>query len=189
MTAARLFRGAALAAAAALALASGGAQAQIAASGDAPIDITADNLDLIDAERVQVWTGSVEAVQGTNRLRSSVLRVFHAAKPGARPGELGQWGDAQRMVAEGPVHFVTPDSIAKGDRAVYELLPDEITITGNVVVTRGENVVKGDRLVIDVKTGRSTLASNAKGRGSDRVRGVFYPGSDQRPAAGGGAGR
>jgi lipopolysaccharide export system protein LptA len=186
MTAVRALRGPALAALAGLALAFGPAQAQAPAVSNAPIDITADNLDLIDAERVQIWSGAVEAVQGTNRLRSSVLRVYHAARPGGRPGQMGQWGEAQRMEADGPVYFVTPDSIAKGDRAVYELVPDEITITGNVVLTRGENVVRGDRLVIDVKTGRSTLASNQTGRGRERVRGVFYP---EEGRSGGGAGR
>lgn len=167
-----------LAAAVGLMFALGTARAQAPAVSDAPIDITADNLDLIDAERVQVWSGAVEAVQGTNRLRSSVLRVYHAPRVGAQSGRMGQWGEAQRMVAEGPVYFVTPDSIAKGDSAVYELTPDQITLTGNVVVTRGENVVRGDRLTIDVKSGRSTLASNQTGRGKERVRGVFYPGSD-----------
>ena len=177
-------RGPVLAAAAlALTLSLGSAQAQgLRSNSDEPIDITADNLELVDADRVQIWSGAVEAVQGRNRLRSTVLRVYHAARPGGG-GERGQWGDPQRMEADGPVHFVTPDAVARGDSAVYELVPDQITLTGDVVLTRGESVVKGDRLTIDVKTGRSVLASNQVGRGKARVRGVFF--SEDRGRSGG----
>lgn len=186
MTAFRILRGSALAAVAGLALATGGAQAQIAGgSSNEPIDITANQWDGIDAERLQIWQGDVEAVQGVNRLRAEELRVYHAAKPGGSGNQLGNWGDPQRMVARGTVYFVTPDSIAKGDAGDYNLLSDVITLTGNVVLTRGESVARGDKLTIDVKSGRSTLDSVAKGRGANRVRGVFYPEQDAPPRAGG----
>lgn len=171
--------GAALLAVAAT-LAASAAQAQLVDNSDQPIDITANALELIDAQRVEVWTGAVEAVQGTNRLRTALLRVYHAPKAG-RQGEKGQWGDAERMVAEGQVFFITPESTAKGDLAVYDLKRDIVTMTGDVVLTRGESVVRGDKLVINVATGLATLDSTAQGRGTKRVRGVFYP--EQQAAA------
>lgn len=160
--------------AAALTLAASGAQAQLTDNSDQPIDITANALELIDAQRVEVWSGAVEAVQGTNRLRTSLLRVYHAPRAGSG-GRKGQWGEAQRMVAEGDVYFLTVDSTAKGDNAVYDLAREIVTMTGDVVLTRGESVVRGDTLVINVATGLATLDSAAKGRGTNRVRGVFYP--------------
>jgi lipopolysaccharide export system protein LptA len=49
-------------------------------------------------------------------------------------------------------------------------------VGGNVVLTQGENVLKGDRLVIDLKTGQSrfenTATSNA---GGGRIRALFMP--------------
>jgi lipopolysaccharide export system protein LptA len=189
MTPARMLgplRGLVLALTAAGTLAASSAQAQLPGdNSNAPIDITANGLELIDAQRVQVWSGAVEAVQGTNRLRTELLRVFHAPKPGATPvaqgGRAGQWGEPQRMVAEGAVYFITPESTAKGNVAVYDLVRDVVTMTGDVVLTRGESVLRGDKLVIDVATGRSTLDSTAQGRGTNRVRGVFYP--EERAAA------
>jgi hypothetical protein len=59
--------------------------------------------------------------------------------------------------------------------AVYDLNRDTVTMTGDVVLTRGESVVRGDKLVINTVTGLATLDSTAQGRGSKRVRGVFYP--------------
>jgi lipopolysaccharide export system protein LptA len=180
MTVARALKG--VAAAVLLTLAGQAAHAQALGGGDEPIDITANELELVDAQRVQIWRGAVEAVQGPNRLRTSLLQVYHAPKAGApaqpAPGgaaRMGDWGEAQRMVAEGEVYFVTPETVSTGRRADYDLLKDVITITGDVIVRRGESVLRGDRLVIDVATGRSSMQANAQGRGSPRVRGVFYP--------------
>jgi lipopolysaccharide export system protein LptA len=49
-------------------------------------------------------------------------------------------------------------------------------MTGDVIVAQGDSVVKGDKLIIEVKTGHATMVSAAQGRGApNRVRGVFYP--------------
>ena len=63
---------------------------------------------------------------------------------------------------------------------------DTITIAGNVVVTQGRSVARGDRMTVKVKTGQVNLESSVKGRGKPgRVRGVFYPSetADAAPAA------
>jgi lipopolysaccharide export system protein LptA len=57
---------------------------------------------------------------------------------------------------------------------------DQITLTGGVVVTRGLNVIKGDTLIIEVSTGKTTISSNTGPGGkpkTERVRGVFQPSS------------
>jgi lipopolysaccharide export system protein LptA len=173
----------------ALALSPLAAHAQIAA-GNGPTDVTADQLELVDAEHRAIWTGNVQVVQNGNRLVSDVLNIYYsgkaadaaaakpapAAKPGlANPASLGGWGDVQKLVAEGHVFYVSPDQTARGDHAVYEATPDTITLTGNVVVVQGQNVVKGDKLVIDVKTNHANMVSNVQGKNHpERVRGVFY---------------
>ena len=150
-------------------------------SGNAPIDISADELEVLDAENRAVWRGNVEAVQGNNRLRAPVLNIFYA-RGGAQPAAGG--GQIRRMEAEGPVYYVTPDQNARGDRAVYEAGTDTVVMTGNVVLVQGRNVVQGDRLTIDTRTNKATLVSNAAGRTQPgRVRGVFYPGQGQPGAA------
>jgi lipopolysaccharide export system protein LptA len=163
-------------------------------AGNGPIDISADELEVIDAENRAIWKGNVEAVQGTNRMRAPSLNVVFArsgsAAPAANPGAPGAgWGAIQRMEAEGPVYYVTPQQNARGDRAVYEAATNSITMTGNVVLVQDKNVVQGDRLVIDTKTNHSTLTSTARGRGNTRVRGVFYPSQNGGQAQSAPAGR
>jgi lipopolysaccharide export system protein LptA len=171
----------------AMTLAASGAQAQIAGGGG-PIDVTADELEMQDAQKLAVWRGNVEAIQGTNRLLSDVLHVYFSGSSAA-PAAAGQqglgknWGDVRQMVAEGKVFFMSPTQTARGDRAVYEVAPDTITMTGDVVVVQGENVVKGNTLVIHVKTGQANFVSDETGRNKpNRVRGVFYSSPTAQPA-------
>ena len=160
----------------------GGAQAQI--QGNAPIDVSSDEFESLDAQGLAIYRGAVEAVQGQTRLRCSELRVQFAQRRGApsAPGVAAGTGDVQRMTCTGPVYYVTPTQTARGDNAVYEAGPETITVTGNVVITQGENVATADRAIINTRTNDARLEANNRGAGSRRVRTVLYPESGPRPA-------
>lgn len=158
--------------------------AQIGKAGG-PVDIESDQLQVVDAERKAIFSGNVDAQQGDARLKSKTLTVFFAQKPAATSasqsaGEaLGaSFGEIERLVAEGDVLYLTPTERARGDYGVYEMKTDTITLTGGVVVTRGDNVIKGDKMTIEVSSGKTTIVSNgptaaAGGKKPPRVRGVF----------------
>jgi lipopolysaccharide export system protein LptA len=155
------------------------ASAQLA-PGSGPIDMSADELELVDTNHTAIWRGAVDAIQGQNRMRANQVTLIFSGRGRAGSTSAGapgkNWGDVQRMEAEGDVFFVSPQQRARGDRAVYELASGNLVMTGNVIVAQGESVVKGDKLIIEVKTGHATMVSAAQGRGAPgRVRGVFYP--------------
>jgi lipopolysaccharide export system protein LptA len=161
------------------------AAAQFAAGGG-PIDVTANELELVDAQHLAIWRGDVEAMQGRNRMRADTLNIYFAGTPSAKgaggvaPGR--NWGKVQRVEAEGNVFYISPTQTARGDHGLYAQGSNSITITGDVVVVQGQSVVHGDKLVIDLKTNRATMVSDARGTGAHgRVRGIFYP-NDTTPA-------
>ena len=182
-----------LAAAVGLALAgvlASGAWAQISSSSNGPIDITADNGTLVNASCEATWSGSAEALQGTSRLRANVIRAFLKKKPpgAGAPAAAGavqtDCGATQRIEADGDVFYVTPDEVARGEHAVYDADTDQIVMTGNVIVVQGKNVVRGDKMTIQVQTREVRIDSAAKGRGTPgRVRGVFYPNQPGSPGS------
>ena len=147
------------------------AQAQISPGGG-PIDIAADTLSVDNQAKTQTWAGNVEALQGTNRLRADRVTVFHgnAAGRGDGAGPNAAMGDIDRLEANGNVYFVSPTQVVRGDTAVYTRAADTLVVTGDVVLTQGQNVLKGSRLVVHVGAGRATMDE-----GPGRVRGVFYP--------------
>jgi lipopolysaccharide export system protein LptA len=164
------------------------AAAQLAAKSDAPVDITADELEVVQGECASIWKGSAEALQDTSRLRADVLRAYFVPKPkGTTPAPAGAanssaCGDLKRMEAEGSVYYVTPDQRVRANTATYEASNDTITMTGDVVAVQGQNVLRGDRMVFNTKTGQGQMQGGGKG-GKNRPRGVFYPKQEDANAA------
>jgi len=103
--------------------------------------------------------GRAEVVQGRNRLRADSINGFVSD------------GDLRRVEASGNVYFVTPDQTMRGDRAVYTLASNEVVVTGDVILTQGQNVLTGGRLVYNTRTEAARMEGPANGR----IRGVFYP--------------
>jgi lipopolysaccharide export system protein LptA len=163
---------------AALLIGAAGATASSAAvSSSQPVDITANEAEVQQENKLAIWRGEVEALQGTNRLRTPELTVYYSGSQG-QSGQAGGggMGSIQKMEAKGPVYLVTPTQSAKGDHGTYLASDDTFTLTGNVVLMQDKNVVRGERLVVNQTTGQSTLYASAAGRGAGgRVRGVFYP--------------
>lgn len=168
---------------AALALCVGSpAAAQLARNSDAPVDLTADQLEVVNSQCLATWTGSAEALQADARLRGDVLKIYSTPGP-AKPGSSGPaCGAVQRMQALGNVYYVTPQQRVRGDAADYTADNDTIVMTGDVVAVQGKNVLRGKRMVIHVKSGEAQMETDVKGRNKPgRVRGVFYP-KDQQAA-------
>ncbi|MDR3507775.1 MAG: LptA/OstA family protein [Caulobacteraceae bacterium] len=149
------------------------ARAQLAASSHAPVDVTADQLEVQNAQCLAIWRGDAEALQETSRLRANTINIYNKVTGGKAGGS--SCGPLDRMEADGAVYYVTPSQVVKGDHAVYSADAKTIVVTGQVVAAQGKNVIAGTRLIINSDTGQATMVSDVKGRGqSGRVRGVFY---------------
>ncbi|HXQ45985.1 MAG TPA: LptA/OstA family protein [Caulobacteraceae bacterium] len=166
----------------------GAALAQLAPASNAPIDVTADQLLAQNQQCVATWKGAVEARQGTSRLRADTLSIYEKVGAGPSQGQGASLGaatgkcgsDPEKLVADGSVYYATPQEVVKGDHAVYLAETKTITVTGDVVISQGKNVIVGNTLVINTDTGQATMESTAKGRGAPgRVRAVIFPSSTQ----------
>ena len=167
--------GAATAAALAVLAACGAARAQIETKSNAPIDITANQAEVVNSKCLAIWRGAAEALQGDTRLRANTITVHEVVKAKGADGQPA-CGATQSVVADGDVYYVNPTQNARGDHAVYTAADDLIVMTGDVIVVQGNNVARGDKLVIKVSTKQFTMESRATGAGQrKRVRGVFYP--------------
>jgi lipopolysaccharide export system protein LptA len=82
----------------------------------------------------------------------------------------------KRLEALGGVIVTSKDQKATGDRADFDMKANVVTLFGNVVVTQGPNVMKGDRLIVDLSTSRARMEAGTKGN-PGRVQGLFVPSS------------
>jgi lipopolysaccharide export system protein LptA len=193
--------------AAALALGGGAPHAQPATKGppnalqgfsqnrDQPVHIEAATLEVRDKDKVATFSGDVRVKQGDTGLRSKSLLVFYeqdSADAGkgktltaATPGPGGQQ-KIKRLEARGGVVVTQKEQTATGDLGIFDMKTNTVTLTGNVVMTQGQNVLRGERLVVDLTSGVSRVESGKSGTG--RVQGLFLPGStmpDSKPGASG----
>lgn len=156
-----------------------------------PTNIEADNLEVRDQDQQAIFTGNVVMTQGVSTVRCKKLTIFYfekgkqdadksAAKPqqgdtkaaaGAAKPESGR--DIKRMEAEGDVVVTQNDQKATGARGVFDTQANTADLYGGVVVTQGDNVIRGDKLHVNMTTSTSRLESG--GAGGGRVQGVFKP--------------
>lgn len=134
-----------------------------------PIDVTAASTEFISSQNVNRWSGGVTVRQGDAQLSADTMNVYFARSP------LGEAREIDRIEVEGSVVYTTPLEIARGDRGVYLATTEQITLTGNVTLIRGDSTLAGDRLVIEPREGRSSLSRDGAEtpQGGGRVRGVL----------------
>ena len=140
--------------------------------GDEPVNIEADNLEVQELEQNAVFSGRVLVVQGTSALRTDRLTIYYEKKGAAdapQPaGEVVTGRDIRRLEADGNVVVTSGNQKATGNKGVFDMPSNTVVLTGNVVVTQGINILRGDRLVVDLTTQKSRVES-----GGGRVQGVF----------------
>ena len=168
-----------------LAAAPAGAQAVTSAftgfsgKSDLPVQIEADRLEVRETDQAAVFSGNVFVSQGNSTLRARKLTVFYDNKDSASAASAAPQSarNLRRLEADGSVVVTSRDQKATGERGIFDMPSNTVTMLGNVVLTQGPNVLKGDKLVVDLTTQKSRIESSNSG---GRVQGVFSP---SRPPA------
>jgi len=134
---------------------------------DQPVNIQSDTLVVRDKEKMATFSGNVHLTQGDTEMRSKSLVVYYldeskpagvpasASKPGAALGGAEQ--KIRRVEATGGVTVTQKDQNAFGDTGTLDVQQNVVTLSGNVVIARGKDVLRGQRLTVDLTTGVSKI--------------------------------
>lgn len=133
-----------------------------------PIEILADALEVNQDEQLAVFAGNVTATQGRILLSADQVVVHYAT------GGNGGTQAISTIDAKGNVFFSTGLETAQGDNGTYDVENGIVTLTGAVVLTQGDNVVRGQRLVLNLVDGTTKVEGGAEDEGG-RIRGLFVP--------------
>jgi lipopolysaccharide export system protein LptA len=160
-----------------------------------PLRITAARLEADQPNRLITFSGQVKAEYGKATLFADQVRIFYqpgaatktAAAPAAPPA--GQDADPlaglgsekiDRIEAKGKVRLVQEDKVASGQEAIFYKNRDEVVLTGNPQLWRGDNNLKGEKIIFNLKQNRVLVESSA----AQRVEAHLYPqtkGSPMQP--------
>lgn len=143
---------------------------------DKPVQIEAASLEVRDKEKMATFSGNVVVTQGDTTMKCKSLIVHYdtdsKSSGGMKTAQPGPGGNSsiKKLEALGGVFVTQKDQTATGDKGLFDMKANTITLSGNVLITQNQNVLKGERLVVDMGTGAARVEGG-------RVTGVFVPSS------------
>ena len=135
-------------------------------NSNAPVDVTAERIEVQDRADRAIFAGNVHVTQAELTLDTPRLTVAYSG---------GANVQIRRLDAAGGVVVKSPSETARGDFGIYDLDRKLITLIGNVQLNRQNDRVSGERLVIDLESGRAVVDGGPPGvnQSGGRVTGHF----------------
>src|SRR4051794_35234236 len=139
-------------------------------NSNAPVDVTADRIEVQDRADRAIFAGNVHVTQAELTLETPRLTVAYSGGQGG-----GTNVQIRRLDAAGGVVVKSPSETARGDFGIYDLDRKPIPLIGNVQLNRQNDQVSGARLVIDLDSGRAVVDGGPPGvnQSGGRVTGHF----------------
>lgn len=139
------------------------AAAQLIPESDEPVDITSDSAEFQDNNTI--WTGNVRVVQGEAILTADRIEAT-----------LSEDGELKSFKAFGTVRYSNGEEAISGEHAVYEGVERTITVSENVIVTQGRQVMSAGAVTYWVDTGKVKFLPEP----GKRIRGIFYTNANEQ---------
>lgn len=137
-------------------------------SGNQPIQIESNKLEVRQNENMAIFSGDVTVVQGKTLLKAGKMTVYYAKGTGsAATGSA----NIDKLEVDDKVYVKSETQEATGDRGVFDMKKEVLVLTGDkVVLTDGPNVLVGCKLTVHMKSGEANFDGCEKpGGGTGRV--------------------
>jgi lipopolysaccharide export system protein LptA len=123
----------------------------------APVEVTADALQVNQNEGTALYTGNVVVVQGDLRLAAPSVLVVYSEEASR----------LERLEATGGVTLVGPEEAAEAQRADYDFDTGTVVLTGDVLLTQGNSALTSESMIVNLDDGTARMTG--------RVRSVLQP--------------
>ncbi len=149
-------------------------------SGDQPIQIESDKLEVREAENLAIFTGNVSVTQGPTVMKSGKMIVYYLKDQGGSAATGS--ANIDRLEVDDKVYVKSDKQVATGDRGTFDMKSEVLVLSGNeVVLSEGDNVLVGCKLTVQMKTGLAQVDGCTKGSNKNgRVMMSITPGSQKR---------
>jgi lipopolysaccharide export system protein LptA len=151
-------------------------------SGDKPIQIESDKLEVHQDQNVAIFTGNVSVVQGPTLLKAGTMKVYYvkddkSGDKGAAASAVTGSADIDHLEVDDKVYIKSDDQVATGDKGTFDMKTEVLVLSGDkVVLTQGPNVLVGCKLTVQMKTGLAQVEGCGK-----RVQMSLTPDSQKKP--------
>ena len=118
----------------------------------APVEVTANELNVDQNTGAAVFTGDVVIGQGDMRLSAPRVLVTY----------LEDQAGIERLEATGGVTLVSGPDAAESQRADYDIETGVIVMTGDVLMTQGNSALSADRMTVNLDDGTARMQGRVK---------------------------
>jgi lipopolysaccharide export system protein LptA len=130
-----------------------------------PVEVEANEMEIIDADKQAIFRGKVNAVRGSQNIRSDVMTVFYAD---VKQPDGTSKSQASKLDAKGNVIITTRKQVITGEWAKMDILANTLLVGGRVKLVEGKTTLQGEKLTVDLNTERTLMSGG-------RVKGSFVP--------------
>lgn len=124
-------------------------------SGDQPIQIQSDQLEIKEQEKKAYFTGNVKVVQGATTMRAGKMTVLYTGEGASMTGGNA---DIEKIYLDNKVLLNSGTQQATADKGEFDMPSQTFILTGDqVVLSEGPNVFKGCKLTVYMETGEARL--------------------------------
>ena len=130
-----------------------------------PVEVEANEMEIIDADKQAIFRGKVDAVRGTDHIKSDIMTVFYAD---VKQSDGTSKSQVSKLDATGNVIITTKKQIITGEWAKVDVLANTLVVGGRVKLVEGKTSLRGEKLTVDLNTDRTLMTGG-------RVKGSFVP--------------
>ena len=121
-----------------------------------PLEIKSDELNIEQNTGKATFSGSVMATQGNLILTAVTIVVEYALKNSRMTSEM------KKLTANKDVTIVSDTQSAVANKVVYDIVSENIIMTGDVILKEGLSATSGDKLTINLNTGSRRMEGNVR---------------------------
>lgn len=117
-----------------------------------PIQIEADKVEIINDIYRATLIGNVKVVQGKTIVNAQKVDIFYLPEKERNLTKTG----IREIIAFGVVAIKSDDNLATGEKLEIDFLTETAILSGKeIFLSKGENVIKGCELTVELSTGNS----------------------------------
>lgn len=120
-----------------------------------PIKIESDEIKILKNKSVILFTGKVKAKQDNLNIFSDKMFVNYQR-------DLDNKTNIKNIKAIGNVILKNENITAKGDEGLYDFVEQNITLSGNIILTEKDAVIFGDVLKYNINTEETSIKVDKK---------------------------
>ena len=124
-------------------------------SGDQPIQIQSDQLEIKEQEKKAYFTGNVQVVHGTTTMKAGKMTVLYTGEGGSVTSGSA---NIDKIFLDETVFLTSGTQQATAEKGEFDMKSQTFVLSGKqVVLSEGPNVFKGCKLTVLMETGQAKL--------------------------------